>query len=971
MNEENIIPSMAARAANYAPEWNFDMEEADIGSALAYVYADMTADTLKQLKRMKDKNRLAFFNSLGAEPREALSARGFAVLSLVPNAPGGTEVDTHTVITAETETGGSARFETEEDLYVTPAQPLCMYLTDGKKDGIYRLSDNLKELSDPIALYEEKGENLQRHELYFSHEEILRIEGASEIEIRVNVRKDQPLKAEQLKAFTDAGIADFSYWTGEDWQAFSKVTAGSNSLLLKKETALPAFGKIQLLEKETYAIRCRVKDIAAMGELSAEEILIGSRGRCLRPQYIYGASMECSLKEFFPFGERMNLYEEVYFGSKEALTKRGARVSLSFSLDFVRVPLETAVEEDPVSWKWIMKQSEFHRDPEYDITIEEVIWEYYNGIGWSRLFSNREYSDIFNSDPDKGNRKRTLSFICPQDMTPILVNSCETCYIRARILKMNNLYKTKGRYIAPLIGNPLLSYDYEERLKPPGILAIDNNGERQTAPYEEIKKKGEAIRLIAGLPQKEKSLYLGFEKPPVGSPVRMLWVFENTLTKKPGSIRWEYESIRGFSEMNVADLTEHFSRSGTVTFIGREDFQKCSHFGRELYWIRLRDENDFYSENKEKQVCPVLSSLWMNAVKIRHREREVTEYFTLDYYEEDCSFRLRHGNIDEITVEVLEGNEEEAHWVPWAEVANIKLQLGESRVCQVDRSTGILHFGNGIHGQVPPFGRSGGIRVRYRCGGGSKGNMAPGKVGKLNRTVGFVSKVTNPLPLWGGVDMETASETIKRFSARLRHADRAVTVRDYEELAMEATGVLSKVRCFGGRNDKGEEEAGAVTLVIYLKDGKEDKNLFYTVQEDIRRYLTPRMDPGILKREQFYITEPKLAEIGVRAEVVVEDFQDIFTVRRSVQDKIRTFLDPICGHHDGGGWSIGQFPEAMQIQNILKGIPQIQWISKLYFMTAVNGPKGRQEVEFLNICRHPFVLPDCGEIEVAVTVGGR
>lgn len=971
MNEENIIQSMAARAANYTPEWNFDMEEADIGSALAYVYADMTEDTLRQLKRMKEKHRLAFFNSLGAEPRGASSARGFAVLSLVPNAPGGTEMNAHTVMTAETEDGGSARFETEEDLYVTPSQPVCLYLADGNKDGIYRLSDNLKELSAPVALFEERGENLQRHELYLAHEEILGAEGESEIEIRINVRRGQPLKAEQLKFFTDPENVDFSYWTGEEWQVFSKIELGWNSLLLQKKAFLPAFGKMQLGGKETYVIRCLVKDITGIGELSAEEILLGSRGSRLRPKYIYGASMECSLKEFFPFGERMNLYEEVYFGSEEALTKRGAEITLSFSLDFARVPIETAVEETPIEWKWIMQSSEFHTDPEYDITVEEVVWEYYNGTGWSRLFPGSEYSDIFGNDPKTGNRKRTLSFQCPQDMMPILINSCEACYIRARILKMNNLYKLKGSYIAPIIGNPMFSYDYGDGLTPPQVLSIENNGERHTASYEEIKKAGEAILLFTGLPQKGKSLYLGFRKPPIGSLVRMLWVFENASIEKRGSIRWEYESSRGFLEMNAADLTDHLSRSGTVTFIGKEDFQKSFHFGQELYWIRLWDEDGFYSEHKVQRTYPILKGLWMNAVKIRHREREITESFTLDYYEEDCSFHLRQGNIDEISVEVLEGSEEEEHWVIWEEVANLKLQPGGSRVCQVDRSAGILHFGNGIHGQVPPFGRSGGIRVRYRCGGGSRGNVAPGKVGRLNRTVGFVSKVTNPLPLWGGLDQETISETVNRFSARLRHTDRAVTARDYEELAMEATGVLSKVRCFGGRNDKGEEEAGAVTLVIYLKGGKEDKNLFYAVQEDIRRYLTSRMDPGILKRGRFYITEPKLAEIGVRAEVVVDDFQDIFTVRRMAREKIRAFLDPVSGQHDGRGWNIGQFPEAMQIQNILQGIPQIQWISKLYFMTFVNGPKGRQEADFLSIRRHPFVLPGFGETEVVVTVKGR
>ncbi|MCH5275798.1 MAG: baseplate J/gp47 family protein [Lachnospiraceae bacterium] len=970
---KNIMQRISTTAANYTPEWNFSPENPDLGSVMADIYADMTEDTLRQLGRMEYKNRLAFFNSLGAKKLGASPSRGFAVLSLVKDAPGGTEVDAHTGMTAEVDEtdGKTARFETVEDLYVTSAQPVCLYLTDGHKDEIYRLSDNLQEQKDPIVLFRGKGENLQKHELYLAHDEVLGIQGEADIEIGLYARKDQPLNAGLLQALADSENVCFSYWTGEGWQEFSQVSAGQGSISLKKEASLPAFGRMRLGETDTAVLRCHVKEFVKTGPISVEEILLWGRGSNLPPQYIYGAGMECSLKEFFPFGERMNLYEEVYFGSGEVLTKRGAFISMGFNLDFMEMPLETAVENEPPEWKWIMKRSEFRTDPEYDITVEEVIWEYYNGSGWSRLFPGSEYSKIFNPGSETANRKRTITFVCPQDMTPVLVNSCETCYIRARILKMNNLYKIKGKYIVPVMGSPVFSYDYREVHNPPRMLRIENNGEQYTFSYGEFLKTGQEIPLFTGLPKNEKCLYLGFCLPPVGSPIRMLWMMEDILAGQRGSILWEYESRRGFREMNTADLTDHLSRSGPVTFVGKEDFKKTSHFGQKMYWIRLRDESGFYSEENKKLIYPVLQNLWMNAVGIRHTEREVTERFTLDNYKEDCSFRLMYGNIDEILVEVLEGSEEEAHWVVWEEVEDLELQPGGSRACQIDKSAGILKFGNGSHGRVPPFGTFEGIRVHYRCGGGSRGNVGEGKVNKLNRTVGFVSKVTNPMPLWGGLDEETPEETIKRCSARLRHADRAVTARDYEELAMEASRVLQKVRCFGGINNKGEKEAGAVTLVIYPQNRQEDKNLFCAIQEDIRKYLEPRMDQRILDRKQFYIAEPKSVEIWVRAEVTVEDFQDIFQVRRRGQERIRTFLDPVSGHFDGAGWNIGQFPKVMQLQNILKEIPEIAWISQIYIMTFVSGPKGRQEVEPESICRHPFILPYCGKAEVIITVKGR
>lgn len=969
---EDIVTEISSVSSDYTPEWNCSLEDPDIGSALAYIYADMMEDTVKGLERVKDKNRLAFFNSIGAKQQDAVCANGFAVFHLVKDAPCGTEVDAHTGMTAEVGgKEGTVRFETEEDLYVTPAKPKCLYLTDGYNDGIYRLSHDLSNQAKPIVLFRENGENLQKHELYLIHNEVLDIEGEAWIGINLYSHMGQPVAKEVLKAIASVQAAEFSYWTGEGFCSFAKVSYEQSCLNLYKDADMPAFAKMSLEGTESYVIRCQVKDIEKTGPVVVEDIRICSRGRKLRPQYIYGASIECSLKEFFPFGERMNLYEEVYFGSKEALTKRGARVSLGFHLDFVEIPLENAIEEQPVEWKWIMKPSEFRPDPEYDITIEDVIWEYYNGTGWRRLFPDGAYSDIFSVGSEAFGQQKTMTFICPEDMMPILVNSCETCYIRARVLKINNLYKIKGKYITPLVGNPMFSYDYEETQKRPMMLITENNGERHIFSGKELEQKGQILKLFTGLPQKEKSLYIGFSIPPVGAPIRMLWMMENTLMGCKGSIHWEYESSRGFKEMNIADLTQHLSRSGITTFVGPEDFCRASHFGENMYWIRLRDETDFYFVQKENCMYPVLQRLWMNAVSIRHMEREVTEKLTLSYFGGDCSFKLMYGNIDEILVEVLEDEGKEESWVVWEEVSDLFMESAGRKVYTVDRIRGVLQFGNGSNGQVPPLGKFEGIRVCYKCGGGRKGNVKSGKVNRLNKTVGFVSSISNPMALYGGMDAETVEEAVKRNSVRLRHRDRIVTAGDFEDLAMEASGLLEKVRCFGGINDRGEEETGAVTLVIYPQKLKDDKTLFYEIRDKIRRHLVPKMDPGILKRGQFYITGPELVEIEVRAEVTVEDFQDIFPVRREASRRIQAFLDPIKGHFDGSGFDIGQFPHAMQLQNILKEIPRIAWISKLYFMTFLNGSKGRQEVEPDVIRRHPFVLPCCKKVEVDATVKGR
>ncbi len=961
---EEIIGQIGQIASNYTPEWNFNVNDPDIGSALAVVYADMLEGTIAQFNRAGYKNQLSFFNELGAQLKPSVPARGHVVFEIAEDAPEGIEIDAGTAMTADLEDGDepTVQYETAEDIYVTPARPSCFYMTDGAKDRIYRLCEDLKRQEEALVLFREKGENLQSHELYLFHEEVLEIFGETYIEISFFAHRGKLLEKKILEILADPEIARFSYWSDGGWQDLPEVSVFQEHLLLHKKKEQPAFAKAEFRDKQSYVLRCRILDIHKAEKISVEEIKIRSRADQLKPEYIYGASVECDQQEYFPFGQSLTPFEEVYFGSKEVLGKRGAEITLNFHIDFVPIPLETNLEEDPIEWKWIMKRSDFKPNPEFDVSIEEVIWEYFNGNGWSRLFSGKEYSDIFGIRGGMLSQQKKITFTCPADMMPILVNSCETCYIRARILKINNFYKLKGQYIVPVLGNTCFSYSYPGAGKETKNIGISNNLEKVLLTREEFQKREED--LFQGLKESEKSLYLGFEKAPKGAPVRMLFLLEEPILGERGSICWEYRSEKGWKEMNLADETCSLSRPGLVTFVGPEDFLKTSCFGEEKYWIRLRDAGDFYKENQSGKRYPVLKSLWMNAVEIRHMEQKETEWFTLDEIEESCCLHLMHGNIDRILVEI----QEEETYTMWKEVEDLETVTADSRVYQADRSNGIIYFGNGNHGMLPPLNRTDAIRVSYRCGGGSHANVGAGQVNKLNQTLGFVTGVYNPESLWGGLDTETPKEALRRCSARLRHWDRAVTARDYEELAMEASRVLKKVRCFGGRNEEGEKEPGAVTLVILPEGDQMDKSQITSIQESIRQYLIPRMDPGIVTRKQFYVTGPKLVEVKVMAEVVIKSFQEVFQVRRRVQEQISRFLDPMNGHFDGNGWAIGQFPGAMQLRNAIKEIPEIVQIRKVYLVALVNGPKGRQEVDPEIIAKHPYILPVSGNHEIIVNV---
>ncbi len=190
---------------------------------------------------------------------------------------------------------------------------------------------------------------------------------------------------------------------------------------------------------------------------------------------IYANGVECGRKRYFPFGERITPFSEVYFGCQEALCKKGARIELGFNLDYVRIPLDFNGENDPIKWEWIMRRSDFRENPDYDLTIEEVIWEYYNGTGWARLFPDGRFSDAFLPNGNVNAQHRTITFYCPEDMEAMTVNSLNSFYVRARVIKVNNLFKTKGAYITPILEDTMFQYDYTGReVLPEGLVGVNS-----------------------------------------------------------------------------------------------------------------------------------------------------------------------------------------------------------------------------------------------------------------------------------------------------------------------------------------------------------------------------------------------------------------------------------------------------------------------------------------------------------------
>ena len=75
------------------------------------------------------------------------------------------------------------------------------------------------------------------------------------------------------------------------------------------------------------------------------------------------------------------------------------------------------------------------------------------------------------------------------------------------------------------------------------------------------------------------------------------------------------------------------------------------------------------------------------------------------------------------------------------------------------------------------------------------GNVGAGSLSILRQSVPYVERVNNYYKARGGADLETIQEAKIRGPQVIRHRYRAVTVEDYEWLALRASGNVARARC--------------------------------------------------------------------------------------------------------------------------------------------------------------------------------
>jgi hypothetical protein len=462
------------------------------------------------------------------------------------------------------------------------------------------------------------------------------------------------------------------------------------------------------------------------------------------------------------------------------------------------------------------------------------------------------------------------------------------------------------------------------------------------------------------------TLYFGFSLPPnrVSFPNRTIGLYNSLIDflYKAGSqipsrqrpeIAWEYWNGVEWAEIRVRDGTEGFSRSGLVEFLAPSDFAARDAFGLSRYWLRVRrvvgehaieprlrrvlanttmaeqtvsvtgetlGSSDGSKDQKFRTVnTPVLLG---QQLQVREPERPAAE--------ERAALEREEGKDAIIEQSDEETGRPKETWIRWHEVPDFFGSGSRDRHYVVNHITGEIGFGDGLRGLVPPAG-VGNIRIaRYRTGGGEVGNRPQNTITQLKTTIPYIDAVTNVEPARGGADAEALESLVRRAPRTLRHRGRAVTVEDYEDLAMLASPRVARAKCVPLRDlavdpDGADPRPGKMSIIIVPRS--KDSNPTPTI-ELIGRVQT-YVDERRIATADLVIVGPEYVRVAVEAEIAVESLDGASDVRHQVVEELSRFLHPLTGGLSGEGWDFGRKPYKSDLYALIEAIRGVDHVRTL------------------------------------------
>ena len=982
---------------SYAPEWKFDSDfdsgNPDAGSVIAQLFAKQLEENNRLMSSMPDRYHLEFVNMLDEALHPAQPAGSIVVFNMDTGTLLGTMVPKGTRLLADSDKteSGSVIFETDRNLYVTESRIKSVFMTDGERGTI---SPVFGEFNPP--------------EVFAGAREVVNKE-SDKVPPFILFGETESIGKSVLTMYETGlfdGIGEPIYIRFEGAnETIERISDGDLVFKYLGENGLELFDKVKILDdKKTFSLmksgECRkvavngndysVVTLEATGimtdELAIEDISISAGADSRLPDFAGNEIQEFEAEKFAPFTDTLAVYNECYIGSNHCFSKAGAKITLDFTLDFHENYIGLTPDETQADLA-IIKRKPRKRAFDVPVTVkaDEIILEYYNGIGWKKIKCDTEYAGMFRNC-ESGKAK--LSFICPDDWMETESGPYSGRCIRMRIVKSNNCYMRPATHVYPTIEKLRIGYSYEGKYIHPKMLERISGTQKQD--ITRLLGTDKPFTILAGSEYHEDALYIGFSKKLEDGPISLFFRLSEVGDKKEIGFKVEYSALSGFSEVGINDLTEGFTRSGTIMFMPPADMTKADMEGNRLFWLRIV-RSKMQDSDQEDVFLPRISELCLNAVTVTNVQTSAE----MDYYIDDVlpNNRISLGvdnilNADiwvnekgttrnEEIEDLLEQHPERvrveydflgrisAAYVLWDEVESFE-NAPHRRCYRIDRMSGKIHFSDGNKCDMPRITDDIAFKAIVRSTDGEKGNLSEGEISGFIESAPYIESVYNPISAYGGSNIETLDHAMDRCAGIMHSREKLVSEADFERFAIEFSDSIDKCNVVVGktRDDDGESESD-ISIVLLMKDYADGAFSFHRVASVLKKEMYERCAITVAP-ESLHIVEPIFVNVSVCIWAMVMDMDDAFEVQDEAKTVITEYLNPVSSK-DNEGWSIGTFPKESQVLMKLSVLRNKAVIQRITMIGKYVDATGEHELDIKDIEITPFMVVKSGEHKVVIT----
>nr|WP_297703890.1 hypothetical protein [uncultured Butyrivibrio sp.] len=1006
---EDIENRIEKLRKSYAPEWEFDKNDPDAGSVIAKIYAKQLEENNRLMSQMPERYHLEFVNMLDSTLRPAQPAGSMVVFNMDSSTVMGTQVPKGTRLSAESDVtdSGFIIYETDRNLYVTDAQIKNVFMTDAEDGtltpifGELEVPEVISGIARSVAADDEseqaleEAEDLSTEERYqvppftlFGEKESVGKSIFIIYEPRLFDGIDEPIyiRFEASKELFDRinnGEFVFKYFSKEGFLEFDFVSLfeDNKTFILKKKKECR---KVTIEDKD-YSVVILEATGVMKDSLEITSVSVSAGGDSKSPEYVGDGSIEFDVDRFAPFTDSLAIYNECYIGHTPCFSKVGARITLDFNVFYTDNILKLSAEEEEAELAIIKRKP---RKTAFDIPastkVNEIIIEYFNGIGWKKLKCDTEYAGMFENAED-GQYK--LSFMCPEDWIETESGPYSGKCLRMRIVKADNCYMRPGIHTYPTIEKLRLSYSYEGKFTAPSRLEKISGTKKEDITLR--LGSGKPFTVLSGIDYHDDALYIGLDKKLTDGPVSVYFQLSEVNSQSGVRFRLEYSSSSGFNETRITDLTEGFTRSGTIMFMPAADMARMTLEGNKLYWLRLvrsKTRNADYND----AFLPRIVKLCLNAVTVTNVQTSDENDYYIDDVIANNSISLGFDNILDASVWVNENGytrKEEmeslmqshpervrveydfqgritAFFVLWDEVDSFD-NPPHKRCYRIDRMSGKIIFSDGNKCDMPRVTDDIAFKASIRSTDGENGNLGVGEITIFTGESPYIDTVYNPIRAHGGSSLESLDHAMARCAGIMHSRWRLVSESDYVRYVMEYSDSIDRCRVVVGETIEGGHNPEDISIVLLMKDCADGAFSFHRISAALQRDILSRCALTITENE-LHIVEPIFVSVSVCVWAMVMDMDDAFEVQNEVKAVLSSYLNPV-GRENGEGWDIGTLPKETQILMRLGVLRSKAIIQRITMIGKYVDATGEHELDTKDIKITPFMVARNGEHKVIIT----